>query len=209
MGAARVHGHEPEQHQTRHHDHHEEPLDRQPVPGEKPADGRPYIRKDADDPDAPEVEVRSSDEAAADIDGGRRHEGDRGDPEHPLVEVDGNPLVLGHAAPNTTCIPAASSYPWQPPPCLIGPELAGTLAGGAGRRPGEQKAGMEAGGSGKGQAAEPPLRVESREELVYLLGEACELEHGLLCEYLYAQFSLKRRVDEGGTPAQLARIRAW
>src|SRR5438128_3992651 len=60
-----------------------------------------------------------------------------------------------------------------------------------------------------GQAPEPPLRVESREELVYLLGEACELEHGLLCEYLYAQFSLKRSVAEGVTPEQLARIQAW
>src|SRR5438477_7787002 len=58
-----------------------------------------------------------------------------------------------------------------------------------------------------GQAPEPPLRVESREELVYLLGEACELEHGLLCEYLYAQFSLKRSVAEGVTSEQLARIR--
>ena len=38
---------------------------------------------------------------------------------------------------------------------------------------------------------EPPLQVGSREELVYLLGEACEIEHGLMCEYLYAQFSLK------------------
>src|SRR2546421_467343 len=60
-----------------------------------------------------------------------------------------------------------------------------------------------------GQAPEPPLRVESREELVYLLGEACELEHGLLCEYLYAQFSLKRSVAEGVTSEQLARIKAW
>ena len=60
-----------------------------------------------------------------------------------------------------------------------------------------------------GQGREPPLRVESREELVYLLGEACELEHGLLCEYLYAQFSLKRSVAEGVTPEQLARIQAW
>jgi hypothetical protein len=25
---------------------------------------------------------------------------------------------------------------------------------------------------------EPPLQVASREELVYLLGEACEIEHG-------------------------------
>jgi len=57
--------------------------------------------------------------------------------------------------------------------------------------------------------AEPPLRVESREELVYLLGEACELEHGLMCEYLYAQFSLKRAIGEGLTAEQLARVRAW
>jgi len=44
---------------------------------------------------------------------------------------------------------------------------------------------------------------------VYLLGEACELEHGLLCEYLYAQFSLKRSVQEGLTAEQLARVQAW
>ncbi len=57
--------------------------------------------------------------------------------------------------------------------------------------------------------AEPLLKVETREELVYLLGQACELEHGLMCEYLYAQFSLKRGLDEGLTPAQLDRVRAW
>src|SRR5689334_10696481 len=58
-------------------------------------------------------------------------------------------------------------------------------------------------------SAEPALKVESREELVYLLGQACEIEHGLMCEYLYAQFSLKRGLDEGLSPAQLARVRAW
>src|SRR6266581_2344958 len=57
--------------------------------------------------------------------------------------------------------------------------------------------------------AEPPLKVESREELVYLLGEACEIEHGLMCEYLYAQFSLKRAIGEGLTPEQLDRVQAW
>ncbi len=40
--------------------------------------------------------------------------------------------------------------------------------------------------------AEPALRVDTQEELVYLPGQACEIEHGLMCEYLYAQFSLKR-----------------
>jgi Ferritin-like len=68
---------------------------------------------------------------------------------------------------------------------------------------------MTPGGKPNGQAAEPALRVESREELVYLLGEACEIEHSLLCEYLYAQFSLKRSTAEGVSPEQLARIQAW
>ena len=58
-------------------------------------------------------------------------------------------------------------------------------------------------------ATESPLTVESREELVYLLGQACEIEHGLMCEYLYAQFSLKRGVEEGLTPEQLVRVQAW
>src|SRR5579871_5121924 len=57
--------------------------------------------------------------------------------------------------------------------------------------------------------AEPPLSVDTREELVYLLGQACEIEHGLMCEYLYAQFSLKRGPDEGLTDGQLARVQAW
>ena len=70
-------------------------------------------------------------------------------------------------------------------------------------------AAMATGRGPNGPVPEPPLRVESREELVYLLGEACELEHGLLCEYLYAQFSLKRSAAEGVTPDQLARIQAW
>ena len=56
---------------------------------------------------------------------------------------------------------------------------------------------------------EPVLTVDTREELVYLLGQACEIEHGLMCEYLYAQFSLKRGLDEGLTEGQLARVQAW
>jgi len=61
-------------------------------------------------------------------------------------------------------------------------------------------------GEAEGQpAAEPALTVDTREELVYLLGQACEIEHGLMCEYLYAQFSLKRGLDEGLTEGQLAR----
>jgi Ferritin-like len=58
-------------------------------------------------------------------------------------------------------------------------------------------------------AVEPPLLVESREELVYLLTQACELEHGLMCEYLFAQFTLKRTEEEGLSAAQLAKVAAW
>jgi hypothetical protein len=58
-------------------------------------------------------------------------------------------------------------------------------------------------------STEPVLKVDTREELVYLLGQACEIEHGLMCEYLYAQFSLKRGLDEDLTPDQLARIQVW
>ena len=60
-----------------------------------------------------------------------------------------------------------------------------------------------------GRAGEPPLKIESREELVFLLGQACEIEHGLMCEYLYAQFSLKRNINEGLTPDQLVRVQSW
>jgi Ferritin-like len=65
------------------------------------------------------------------------------------------------------------------------------------------------GGATSRPPAEPVLRVESREELVFLLGQACEIEHGLMCEYLYAQFSLKRGLDEGLTEAQLTRVQVW
>src|SRR6476469_120300 len=57
--------------------------------------------------------------------------------------------------------------------------------------------------------AEPALRVDTREELVYLLGQACEIEHGLMCEYLYAQLSLKRGPDAGFTDGQRTRVQAW
>jgi hypothetical protein len=58
-------------------------------------------------------------------------------------------------------------------------------------------------------AVEPPLRVEHREELVWLLAQACELEHGLMCEYLFAQFTLKCSADEGLSVEQLAKVAAW
>ena len=36
------------------------------------------------------------------------------------------------------------------------------------------------------------LAVNDREELIYLLTEAAEFEHTVMCTYLHAQWSLKR-----------------
>jgi hypothetical protein len=63
--------------------------------------------------------------------------------------------------------------------------------------------------SAKPATAEPRLVIEHREALIYMICEAAELEHGLMCEYLFAAFSLKDRVDEGVTEAQLAAIQRW
>jgi len=57
------------------------------------------------------------------------------------------------------------------------------------------------------RAFPPPA---NRVELLSLLAEACELEHGLACSYLYAAFSLKQDVSEGGlTTRQLVLARQW
>src|SRR5258708_4949259 len=58
-------------------------------------------------------------------------------------------------------------------------------------------------------AMEPPIIVEHREQLIYLLREAAELEHTILCEYLFAAFTMKQRLDEGLTPTQLEDIDGW
>ncbi|MBV8584133.1 MAG: (4Fe-4S)-binding protein, partial [Candidatus Eremiobacteraeota bacterium] len=52
--------------------------------------------------------------------------------------------------------------------------------------------------------------VDTREELLYLLTRASELEHDLACSYLYAGYSIKTRLDEGGvTEQELETIRVW
>ena len=47
------------------------------------------------------------------------------------------------------------------------------------------------------QGPEQPMDIENREELIYTLGKASELEHLIICQYLYAVFSLKRFPSEG------------
>lgn len=49
----------------------------------------------------------------------------------------------------------------------------------------------------------------SREQLWGVLFEAAEIEHNLMCCYLYAMFSLKTSVDEGVTEEELAAIKRW
>ena len=51
--------------------------------------------------------------------------------------------------------------------------------------------------------------IQDREELIYLLCEAAEFEHTVMCSYLYAQWTLKRGLDEDVTPTELAAIERW
>src|SRR5579864_2834247 len=58
-------------------------------------------------------------------------------------------------------------------------------------------------------APEAPFVIEHREALIYMLCEAAELEHGIMCQYLFAAFSLKQREDEGLTKGELAAVTRW
>ena len=53
------------------------------------------------------------------------------------------------------------------------------------------------------------IDVAKRLRLAELLSEAAELEHGLMCQYLFAAFSLKRQPEEGVTWPQLEQMRRW
>jgi CDGSH-type Zn-finger protein/truncated hemoglobin YjbI len=56
---------------------------------------------------------------------------------------------------------------------------------------------------------EAPFVIEHREALIYMLCEAAELEHGIMCQYLFAVFSLKQDDGEGLTGAELDATRRW
>jgi len=58
-------------------------------------------------------------------------------------------------------------------------------------------------------AQENPIVIRDREELIFLLSEASALEHMIMCEYLFAAFSLKQQGSEGVTEEQLAAIKRW
>jgi hypothetical protein len=55
-------------------------------------------------------------------------------------------------------------------------------------------------------SSHPPV---SREQLVHALYEAAELEHNLMCTYLYAAFSLRSGVAEGLEPAEADAVARW
>jgi ferritin-like protein len=57
--------------------------------------------------------------------------------------------------------------------------------------------------------AETRLVVEHREQLWSLLVEAAQFEHMIMCQYLYACFSLKTGPDEGLTGEQAGAVARW
>ena len=52
-------------------------------------------------------------------------------------------------------------------------------------------------------------QITTREELIYALCRAAEVEHGLICIYLFAAFSVKSFLEEGIDEVQRDQIRNW
>src|SRR6201989_1590282 len=56
---------------------------------------------------------------------------------------------------------------------------------------------------------EAPFVIEHREALFFMLCEASELEHGIMCQSLYAAFSLKQPADEGLPASEAEAVQRW
>jgi hypothetical protein len=54
-----------------------------------------------------------------------------------------------------------------------------------------------------------PVKVSLREELIFLLNQAAELEHSLCCSYFFTALSLKAGVEEGLTEETLPKVKRW
>ncbi|HEX5368725.1 MAG TPA: ferritin-like domain-containing protein [Dehalococcoidia bacterium] len=52
-------------------------------------------------------------------------------------------------------------------------------------------------------------KVTLREELIFILNQASELEHSLTCSYLFTALSLKDRIEDGLNEETLAAVRNW
>ncbi len=63
----------------------------------------------------------------------------------------------------------------------------------------------------RGEAVESHGRmvIAHREALIYTLGKAAELEHLVMCQYVYAAFSLKESEKEGLSPDATAAVKRW
>ncbi len=59
------------------------------------------------------------------------------------------------------------------------------------------------------QSIDYKTNVRFRSDLFTLLSEACELEHGLACSYLFTAFSLKQSVSEGLSASELLTVKKW
>jgi len=56
---------------------------------------------------------------------------------------------------------------------------------------------------------EPRVVVAQREDIWWLLSEAAQLEHMIMCQYLFAEFSLKEGTSEGLTDEQAQAVSRW
>ena len=54
-----------------------------------------------------------------------------------------------------------------------------------------------------------PVLTPTREQLIHALYEAAELEHNLMCTYLYAAFSLKDGESEGLSAEEAEAVKRW
>ena len=63
--------------------------------------------------------------------------------------------------------------------------------------------------NGAEPATEPAVVTGTREQLLHLLAEAAEIEHTLMCSYLYAAFSLKRSEDDGLSTTEVTAVARW
>lgn len=64
-------------------------------------------------------------------------------------------------------------------------------------------------GGHEGAEQEGAIHLEHREALIYTLGKAAELEHLVMCQYLYAAFSLKETEAEGVPADLLPTVKRW
>ena len=51
--------------------------------------------------------------------------------------------------------------------------------------------------------------IDTRQEIIYALNEAAEIEHGFMIQYIFAAMTMKKRLDERITGKQQELIRQW